>query len=378
MDDPAISQFMSVTGSDEPTANFFLQAANGNCDAAVSAFFESGGMVPPSRDVRRPRPERPTPAPAPAPAPAPTPSASTRPAAAGARRGASSSGFATLDSLRGSAQNDEDEQGYYAGGEKSGQMIQPRKEDTADQPTNLADAIFERARARGPRTDEERAQFEGHQSFTGAGYRLGDSQTQQQGTVRPDVVGRRNVTRVLTFYANGFQVDEGPLRSFDDPANEAFLEDVNRGVVPREMEESGVGDVSITLVDKKGETFVEKKKKVVPFSGGGMKLNGGAQSSSAAAPIGNVDAAGAAAAVTVDESRPVAVIQIRLSDGTRLTARLNEDHTVGDLRQFVTASRPSVTSFTLSTTFPRKILDDDSKTIKEEQLKGAVVMQTLK
>ncbi|CAN8076851.1 unnamed protein product [Agarophyton chilense] len=373
MADPtAISQFVNVTGADEPTANFFLQAANGNCDAAVSAFFESGGVIPPSRDARRPRPERP------AATSTPTAPPPTHPPAPPARRGASSSGFATLNSVRADDENDDEQQGYYAGGEKSGQIIQPRKDDTADPPASLADAIFERARARGPRTDEERAQFEGPQSFTGAGYRLGDNNNQPQPSARPDVVGRRNVTRVLTFYANGFQVDDGPLRSFEDPANESFLADVNRGVVPREMEESGVGDVSITLVDKKGETYVEKKKKVVPFSGGGIRLNGGTQSASAPVPAGSVDTASAAATVTVDESRPLSVIQVRLSDGARLTARLNEDHTVGDLRQFVTASRPGVSSFTLSTTFPRKVLSDDSKTIKEEQLKGAVVVQTLK
>lgn len=368
MADPtAISQFISVTGADEPTAKFFLQASNGDCDAAVSAFFESGGVIPPARDARHPRPDRPS---------AASSSSNPRPSAARpARPAGPSSGFATLDSLRASTSKDDDEQGYYAGGEKSGQMIQPRKDDEADAPTNLADAIFERARERGPRTEEERAQFEGQQSFTGAGYRLGDDNAPQPMARRPDVVGRQNVTRVLTFYANGFQVDDGPLRSFDDPANEAFLADVNRGVVPREMEQSGVGDVSITLVDKKGETYVEKKKKVVPFSGGGRRLNSSNSSNTA---VGAVDSAGAAAAVTVDQSRPIARIQVRLSDGARLTARLNEDHTVGDLRQFVIASRPNVTSFTLSTTFPRKVLSDDSKTIKEEQLKGAVVVQTLK
>lgn len=292
-------------------------------------------------------------------------------------------GFATIGSLRGSG-SDDDESGknYYAGGEKSGQMIQdPRKKSGSDgagpadrdAPNSLADAIFERAQARGPRTDEEREQFEGEQNFTGAGYRLGDTDRPHSAAV-PDVIGRRNVTRNLTFYANGFTVDDGPLRRLDDPENEALLRDVNRGAVPREMEEPGVGDVSIRLIDKKGEEYVPPKKKVVPFSGGGQRLNGSAST----APGTAVDADRAAAAVQVDESRPIATVQVRLSDGTRLIARLNEDSTVADLRAFVAASRPGVANFTLSTTFPRKVLDDDSATIKEAQLKGAVVLQTLK
>lgn len=255
----------------------------------------------------------------------------------------------------------------------------------ADPPENLADAIFEKARQRGPRTDEEREQFADGQTFTGAGYRLGDSNAPSDSArpPPPDVVGRRNVTRELTFYANGFTIDDGPLRRFDDPENEAFLADVNRGVVPREMEEPGIGDVSITLIDKKGEHYVPPKKTVVPFSGGGQRLGAasGAGASSAAAastPPAAVNPQQAAAAIKVNESRPIASVQIRLHDGTRLIARLNEDSTVGDLRQFVAAARPGTTEFTLSTAFPRKVLDDDHKTIKEAQLKGAVVLQTKK
>lgn len=303
-------------------------------------------------------------------------------------------GFATLGSLRGSA-SDDDESGknYYAGGEKSGQMIQdPRKKGRPGSasgagrsnpdanppaPTNLTDAIFERARARGPRSEEEREQFEGDQTFTGAGYRLGDNATTPTPSAIPDVIGRRNITRNLTFYANGFTIDDGPLRRFDDPQNEAFLNDVNRGVVPREMEEPGVGDVSITLIDKKGEEYVPPKKKIVPFSGGGQRLNAG-PSTVPPATNATVDTDGAAASVEVDESRPIATVQVRLSDGTRLMARLNEDNTVGDLRAYVAASRPGITSFTLSTTYPRTVLEDDTLTIKEAKLKGAVVLQSLK
>lgn len=367
MADPAaIAQFTSVTGADQPTAEFFLSASQGNIDAAVSSFFESGGIVPSGREAPRPRASRPAPTPQP-------PRAADRPA-----RASNPSGVATLGSLGGQPEEDDDErEGYYAGGEKSGQMIQdPRKRDEAG-PSNVVDAIIQRAQDRGPRTEAEREEFEGPQRFAGAGYRLGD-QAAPSNAARPDVVGTRNVTRVLTFYANGFTVDEGPLRSFQDPANAGFLNDVNRGAVPREMEEAGVSGVSITLVDKKNEEYKEQKPRIVPFSGGGQRLDSGAGERSNAVVESGVDTEGAAAAVRVDESRPIASVQVRLSDGTRVVARLNEDNTVGDLREFVRASRRSVGVFVLSTTFPRKQLDDDSKTIKEAGLKGAVVVQTLK
>lgn len=371
-DTTAIAKFMDITGADTATATFFLSAAQGNVDAAVSTFFESGGIMPAGANIggpsTRPAPRRPTPASSNA--LAHTPSRPQRPSRTG--------GFATLNSLRGDGEDkDEEANNYYAGGEKSGQMVQgPRGKanggEDEEPSTDLTEAIFERARQRGPRTDEERAQFGDNQTFTGAGYRLGNTGAPRPNV--PDVLVRRNVTRELTFYSNGFTVDDGPLRRLDDPENEAFLSDVNRGVVPREMEEAGVGDVSITLIDKKGEEYVPVKKKVVPFSGDGQRLS---VPTAAPAPSGEVNPERAAAAVAVDESRPVASVQIRLSDGTRLIARVNEDSTVADLRAFVAASRPGNVQFTLSTTFPKKILDDDSKTIKEAQLKGAVVVQTL-
>lgn len=411
----AVDQFTQITGADDSTAKFFLSAANGNCDAAVSAFFEAGGMIPPASEAANipglGGPPLPTPTPRGA-VRTPSPAAPSRgqqastasganaasAASAPSRRRTNTSRIATLGSLE--RERDDDEKGYYAGGEKSGQMIQdPRKRDNIDgrgngedggapstggeddsQTGGLAEAILERARARGPRSDEERAEFEGPQRFSGAGYRLGDA---DHTPARPAVVARRNVTRVLTFYANGFRIDEGPLRPFDDPANEAFLADVNRGVVPKEMEEPGVGDVSITLVDRKDVDFVEKRPTIVPFSGGGQRLDGGSRSAASSMmttlPSSTntpVDPAAGAATLTIDDTRPVTRVQIRLTDGTRLVARLNEDHTVGDLRQFVRASRPGSDQFKLLTTFPRKELNDDSQTIKDAQLNGAVILLT--
>lgn len=414
VDPGAIDQFKNITGADSATAAFFLSAANGDCDAALSTYFESDGIIPTASEAPHlPRPSASTSTPVPVPPKVPTtspvppvphggrPSTSTpanvaHPAPRTSSRPRSNQRFATLGSLE--RERDDDEKGYYAGGERSGQMIQdPRnrndnrdvvnnsndENDTAGDPsTGLVNAILNRARSRGPRPDAEREHFEGPQRFAGAGYRLGDTEGRVQ---EPTIIGRRNVTRVLTFYANGFRVDEGPLRAFDDPANEAFLADVNRGVVPREMEEADVGDVSITLIDKKAEDYVEQPRPIVPFSGGGQRLDGSAQASSNNQPFPAqppasqqpVDPAAAESVLTVDESRPTTRVQVRLTDGTRLVARLNADHTVGQLREFVRASRPNINQFTLATTFPKTVLNDDSKTIKDAGLMGAVVVQSL-
>jgi UBX domain. len=40
--------------------------------------------------------------------------------------------------------------------------------------------------------------------------------------------------------------------------------------------------------------------------------------------------------VSVDSSRPVTTIQIRLADGSRLVGQFNHSHTIADVRRFIT------------------------------------------
>jgi UBX domain-containing protein 1 len=59
----------------------------------------------------------------------------------------------------------------------------------------------------------------------------------------------------------------------------------------------------------------------------------------------------------------------------RLVARLNLTHTVGDIRGFITASQPGDRAFTIQTTFPNKVLADDSQTVEQANLANAVIVQ---
>lgn len=81
-------------------------------------------------------------------------------------------------------------------------------------------------------------------------------------------------------------------------------------------------------------------------------------------------------AFSVDETLPSTSIQLRLADGTRMVARFNIHHTVGDIRNFINASRPGSRSYKLQTVgFPPKQLNDDSITIEQAGLANSVVMQ---
>lgn len=59
-------------------------------------------------------------------------------------------------------------------------------------------------------------------------------------------------------------------------------------------------------------------------------------------------------------------------------ARFNLDHTVGDIRRFIRAARPEVTTpFRLMTAFPQAQLEDDAVTISAAGLANAVIIQKL-
>jgi len=79
----------------------------------------------------------------------------------------------------------------------------------------------------------------------------------------------------------------------------------------------------------------------------------------------------------VDSRKPVANIQVRLADGSRLMVKLNQESTVADLRMYINIARPQYNgeAYALLTTFPNKELTDDTATITCAGLDGAVVIQ---
>ena len=71
-------------------------------------------------------------------------------------------------------------------------------------------------------------------SFHGAGYRLGES-LDDPATPDPATVPaaqpaqEEEQRRRITFWRNGFTVDDGPLRDYKEPQNAAFLNTIRQG-----------------------------------------------------------------------------------------------------------------------------------------------------
>ena len=242
--------------------------------------------------------------------------------------------------------------------------------------------------------------------FSGSSRTLGDS-TSDPGADNAaatqsaaDIVNRP-VTHTITFYRNGFTVnDSNELRRMEDPANAGFLQSIAKGECPRELETLHIGDegganaalqrmrpVHVNLVRSMEDFVPREAPRYVAFGGTGRTLGsssdtgngtGANASSSAAASTGG--GSGAAASVTpdVDETQPTTSLQIRLADGTRMVARFNHTHTVGDIRNFIIRSRPGAkANFAITTSFPPTPLEDDDKTIAEAGLLNSVVQQKM-
>jgi UBX domain-containing protein 1 len=137
------------------------------------------------------------------------------------------------------------------------------------------------------------------------------------------------------------------------------------------------------------ENYVQPKKKYLPFGGQGNRLGSPTPGTSSLPGSFPSDAAPSAPQTTaslpkvhVDDSQPTVSLQIRLGSGTRLPARFNSTHTIGDVYEFVAAASPESQSreWVLQITFPSTELTDHAKILGEmpEFKRGGVVVQKWK
>lgn len=204
-------------------------------------------------------------------------------------------------------------------------------------------------------------------SFTGAGQSLSGQSV--EGAPPP---AAPNQPHTITFYQNGFTVDDGPLRSVEDPENAAFLEAVNRGQMPAELAgDDGEAEGEVHLIDKHTEKYTPPPVTLKPFSGDGRSLR---DESAAGAPP---PPEAAAAELQLDESAPMTTLQVRLADGSRKVVKANHTHTILQLRGHIATLTPGGAPFSLKGGFPPKPLTDEGKTLAEAGLLSETIVQSM-
>ncbi|KAJ9170040.1 hypothetical protein P3X46_018176 [Hevea brasiliensis] len=410
-----INSFCEITSSSKEEALFFLESHQWNLDSAVSTFLDNNNTIhdnidpvslptaPSARAANSSSPSSspseshsPNYSPSQSPSrsrsrsPSPSPSRASyrlrsrgkKPAKAVAGGSTARGGIRTLADLNrtpevasGSDDDDDDDerQQYYTGGEKSGMLVQdPTKRYDAD-------AVFSQARHSGAveRPANYQQSSSSSRSFTGTG-RLLSGETVPSAPQPPEVVNH-----TVTLWRNGFTVDDGPLRRFDDPANASFLESIKKSECPLELEPADRRtQVHLDLM-RREDNFSEPEKLQIPFKGVGRML---CSSSSRVTPAASNPSSSTtlsktvpspAIGLTVDSSAPTTSIQLRLADGTRMVARFNLHHTIRDIRDFIEASRPGgARNYQLQTMgFPPKQLTDPEQTIEEAGIASSVVIQ---
>lgn len=199
-------------------------------------------------------------------------------------------------------------------------------------------------------------------------------------------------TRVLHLWQDGFSVDDGELRRFDDPANAEDLRMIQSGRAPIHLMNVRHDEPIDVKLQKHNENYRPLPKIYRPFGGEGRRLGSPVPGEAAAAATlvapttsatqATTSSAAAPSNTSVDESQPTIMIRIQMPDGTRLPARFNTSQTVDDIYDFISRASPELRAggWVLATTFPNKDHTDKSLVIGDmsEFKKGgtAVVKRT--
>jgi len=289
-------------------------------------------------------------------------------------------------------QNSDDEddqpQNFFAGGERSGLSVQnpnhPEAQPSAGGARNQVRDILRRAEEGARSYAEREATRSG--PFRGTGHTLGSDEAESSYIADPSASSgqeQETAIRNITFWRDGFTIEDGPLRRYDDETSSELLAQINSGHAPPSVLNVTLGQpVELRVSRRVNEDYVPPPPG--PFAGQGHRLGSpvpesirpSAPQTSAPQPPASVATSNS---FEVDLTAPMTSIQIRLADGTRLVCRVNLTHTVGDIRRFINASRPgnASLSYIIQTTLPVKALDDEAQTIEAAGLKNSVVVQRL-
>ncbi|KAI1103466.1 SEP-domain-containing protein [Jackrogersella minutella] len=411
--DALTSELMGMTGASTEQATQYLSASNWDLAAAAQAYFadeeeedQTGGphedpAAASSSTYTGPR----TLDGRPAPQSIPTTSSSSR-------RPPKKKGLATLSSLGGGHGHDHDDddddddledehRDTYAGGEKSGLAVQDPSQRT--DPRRILNDLLAKAKSNAQRPEvSSPAGPSSANSFRGSGQTLGGEgapsrtipdplgQAAPGSRARPQ--GNEVQERTLHLWRDGFSIDDGELRRFDDPENTDALRMIQQGRAPIHLMNVRYDEPLDVKLQQHDENYRPLPKVYKPFGGEGRRLGSPVPGDSAATTtlptLATSDVAIAAASATpsssappstsVDESRPTVMIRIQMPDGTRLPARFNTSQTVNDVYDFIARSSPELSTggWVLATTFPNKDHTDKSLVLGDmaEFKKGGTAM----
>ena len=173
----------------------------------------------------------------------------------------------------------------------------------------------------------------------------------------------------LTLYKNGFILEDGEFRNKDDPENKKFMQDIEKGYIPKELIKKGMTDLGIELDDHRNENYEPPKeeKKFKAFTGLGKSIS--SVNTEGLHIDKNVSS-------NVDKSRPTCKVNIRLYNGEVVSEDFNLNQTLKDVFNFVKRKSGS-NNFSLLDGFPPRPLTAFNQTIQELHLAGSLLTQKI-
>ncbi|GAB1288290.1 UBX domain-containing protein 2B [Apodemus speciosus] len=245
----------------------------------------------------------------------------------------------------------------------------------------IVNELFKEAREHGAVPLNEATRSSSEDKTKSGGYRLGNSFYKRSEYIYGENQ-LQDVQILLKLWSNGFSLDDGELRPYNDPTNAQFLESVKRGEIPLELQRLVHGSqVNLDMEDHQDQEYIKPRRgsRLLVEKDRNLEVLTPEIVSTPSSPE-EEDKSILNAAVLIDDSMPTTKIQIRLADGSRLIQRFNSTHRILDVRDFIVQSRPefATTDFILVTSFPSKELTDESVTLQEADILNTVILQQLK
>ncbi|CDK25504.1 unnamed protein product [Kuraishia capsulata CBS 1993] len=363
--DTTISEFVAITNAPASVASKLLQENDWDLESAVSEYYLQQTAQPTAGSSS-----------------AAAAAASSHHHQGPANYGSKRSNFGSFADLRSDDEaDDKTDTNFFTGGEKSALQVEdPNKKD----PLGIVGDLLRKAQesANEPDTRPSATQQANPRQFKGTGYKLGSEDVPSQTIPDPHAHLRQpleKVTRTITFWKEGFQVGDGKLYRYDDPANAAYLNELNSGRAPLALLDVQFGqDVDVNVMKRLDEDYKPPKRKLGGFVGSGHRLG----SPVPGEPVVEEEVHEVEKPET-EETKPEAVkvstsVQVRLANGTRIAQGFDANDPVSRIfdlvRQNTSESRPYI----LSLAYPLKPIEESSATIEEAGLKNSVIVQRWK
>ncbi|CCF60776.1 hypothetical protein KAFR_0L01660 [Kazachstania africana CBS 2517] len=369
-----IEQFVSLTSTSSGVAKQYIEAFGG-LESALNAYYADQME---SKDVRHDREtsmEKPRPL-----SESPLPAASNSSHSNDSmKRSTNNSRFMSFsDMVRHNADEEDDEdkpRNTFAGGETSGLEV--------TDPTNNSDSLIKDLLEKAKRNAYEENESDSssnksseHQ-FAGRGYRLGSTLgAPSQLADQPESKSRvQKVKREITFWKEGFQVGDGPLFRYDDPANSFYLNELNQGRAPLNLLNVELGqEVDVSIFKKLDESYRPPKRKLGGFHGEGQRL-GSPIPGEPSTPTLREEAPKTKEEVKEAPLKGDTSVQIRYATGKREVLRCFSTDKVQMIYDHIKKNTADIRNFTINHAFPVKAITDMNQTIEEADLANSVVVQ---